>query len=38
MKLPLLIITLVVLCTAFQISQPGAAEKRVSVSGGSLFK
>lgn len=38
MKLPLLIITLVVLCTAFQINQPGAAEKRVSVSGEVLFR
>jgi hypothetical protein len=38
MKATMLIIILALLCTAFQINQPGAAEKRVSVSAGSLFK
>jgi len=38
MNLPVLIITVTLLCTAILISQPGAAEKRAVPVSSELFK
>jgi hypothetical protein len=38
MKLPILIITVTLLCTAVQITHPGVAEKPVQVYSGVLFR
>ena len=38
MKLPILIITVTLMCTAVQITQPGVAEKPVPVFAGVLFR